>query len=203
MNGLIYKDMINLKAQARVMVLLIVVYAVIAVSSGSTVMLCAMMSILSAMMPLTAMAYDEKSKWDKYAMTMPVSRRDLVLSKYWLGGGFLLLTFVINVVFNLIVGIMVTDEIFLVSLALLAAGVWFMSLTLPLVFKFGVEKGRTAMFILIALPTIVAVLFSKLNLPMPSESFWKMLPIVIAVTSVLVLVLSMLISISIYQKKEF
>lgn len=203
MAGLIYKDMINLKAQARVMVLLIVVYAVIAVSSGSTVMLCAMMSILSAMMPLTAMAYDEKSKWDKYAMTMPVSRRDLVLSKYWLGGGLLLITLVINVIFNLIVGIMVTDEIFLVSLALFAAGVWFMSLTLPLVFKFGVEKGRTAMFILIALPTIVVVLFSKLNLPMPSESFWNMLPIVIAVTSVLVLVLSVLISISIYQKKEF
>ncbi len=203
MTGLIYKDLVNLKAQAKVMVILIVVYGVIAVTSNNTAMLGGIISVLAAMLPVTAMGYDEKAKWEKYAMTMPVSRKDLVLSKYYLGGSSLLIAFVFNIVFNLIVRIMDSSDIMPIALLLLAAGIFFMAITLPLIFKFGVEKGRTAMFVLIASPTIVALLLSKLNFQMPSEAFLKMLPLIVVVIAILSLMASILLSISIYKRKEF
>lgn len=203
MAGLIYKDLLNLKAQAKVMVILIIVYGVIAVTSNNTAMLGGIVSVLAAMLPITAMGYDEKAKWDKYAMTMPVSRKDLVLSKYYLGGSFLLITLAFNIVFNLIVRIMDSADIIPIALLLFAAGIFFMAITLPLIFKFGVEKGRTVMFVLIASPTIVALLLSKLNFQMPSEAFLKMLPLILVVLAILSLLASILLSISIYKRKEF
>jgi hypothetical protein len=203
MAGLIYKDLVNLKAQAKVMGILIILYGVIALTSDNTVMLGAMMSVLAAMLPITAMAYDDKAKWDKYAMTMPVSRKDLVLSKYFLGGGFILIAFGLNVAFNIVVGIMAMEDIIPMALMLLGAGLFFMAVTLPLMFKFGVEKGRTAMFILIAAPTVLVLLMSKLNIQMPSEAFLEMLPLILIVIAVFSLVLSTVLSISIYKKKEF
>lgn len=203
MAGLIYKDLLNLKSQAKVMVILIIVYGVIAITSNNTAMLGGIVSILAAMLPITAMGYDEKAKWDKYAMTMPVSRKDLVLSKYYLGGGFLLIALAFNIVFNLIVRIMDSADIIPIALLLFAAGIFFMAITLPLIFKFGVEKGRTAMFVLIASPTIVALLLSKLNFQMPSEAFLKMLPLILVVLAILSLLASILLSISIYKRKEF
>ena len=39
----------------------------------------------AAMLPMTALAYDERSKWDTLAAMMPYSTGALVLSKYLLG----------------------------------------------------------------------------------------------------------------------
>lgn len=44
--------------------------------------------LFSVMIPMSAIAYDDKAKWDRYALTMPVSRRDLVISKYLLALAF-------------------------------------------------------------------------------------------------------------------
>ena len=63
-------------------------------------MLGGVLAVLAAMMPVTAFSFDEKAKWDKYALSMPVSRRDLVLSKYIFGLGFCVLAFAVNMVFN-------------------------------------------------------------------------------------------------------
>ena len=38
--------------------------------------------ILCAMMVVTTFSFDENAKWEKYAMIMPISRKDLVLSKF-------------------------------------------------------------------------------------------------------------------------
>ena len=42
------------------------------------------------MLPYTAMAYDERSKWNQLAAMMPYSDRDIVLSKYVFGWLFIL-----------------------------------------------------------------------------------------------------------------
>lgn len=203
MLGLLYKDIVNLKAQFKVMALLVILYSFFAFASGNSAMLGGIITILGAMMPITALAYDEKAHWDKYALTMPVSRNQIVLSKYLLGLGFVLVAFVINLLFNLLTGMMPTDMMFPVTFALAAAGVMFMTLTFPFMIKFGVEKGRIIMFVLILLPTIVAMIGSKLNLPLPSEKTLLLLPYIGFAASILLCGISLLISIKIYQNKEF
>ena len=41
--------------------------------------------VYAAMLPYTALAYDERSKWDQLAAMMPYSTRDIVLGKYVFG----------------------------------------------------------------------------------------------------------------------
>ena len=41
--------------------------------------------LYAAMMPISALAYDENCKWDQLAAMMPYSVRDIVLSKYLFG----------------------------------------------------------------------------------------------------------------------
>ena len=203
MLGLLYKDIVNLKAQFKVMALLVILYSFFAFASGNSAMLGAIITILGAMMPITALAYDEKAHWDKYALTMPVSRNQIVMSKYLLGSGFVMIAFVINLIFNLLTGMMPTDMFLPVTFALTAAGFLFMTLLFPVMIKFGVEKGRIMMFLLILLPTIFAMIGSKLNLPLPSEELLLLLPYIGFVGSILLCGISLLISMKIYQNKEF
>lgn len=203
MLGLLYKDIVNLKAQFKVMALLVILYSFFAFASGNSAMLGAIITILGAMMPITALAYDEKAHWDKYALTMPVSRNQIVMSKYLLGSGFVMIAFVINLIFNLLTGMMPTDMYLPVTFALTAAGFLFMTLLFPVMIKFGVEKGRIMMFLLILLPTIFAMIGSKLNLPLPSEELLLLLPYIGFVGSILLCGISLLISMKIYQNKEF
>ena len=58
------------------------------------------MILFTIMIPMVAMSYDDKSKWDRYALTMPVSRRDMVLSKYLLALAFAAFALLITFLFN-------------------------------------------------------------------------------------------------------
>lgn len=202
MRGLLIKDIINMKAQTKVLILLIVFQFFVALSIENTSMLGAIIAIMAAMLPITAMAYDEKAKWDRYALTMPITRRDLVLSKYILGLGFSVIAFILNVLINFALGYYPVKEIFLLSAALLGAGLLFLTLVMPVMFKYGVEKGRIVMMILIFSPTAAAVLLQKFNLAPPSQAFLDQLVYVIPAVLVLLLGLSILLSVRIYQKKE-
>lgn len=202
MRGLLIKDIVNLKSQARVMLVLVAFYIFIAISSENTAILGGIIAILAAMLPITAMAYDEKAKWDKYALTMPITRRDLVLSKYFLGIGFSILAFGINILLNFLLGYYPTKEIFILSAALLGASFLFLTLVLPVMFKYGVEKGRIVMMLLIFSPTAVALLLQKSNFAPPSQAFLDKLIYIVPLVLIALLGLSMILSIQFYQKKE-
>ena len=149
MSALILKDFYVLWRQARYFLILILVFSAIPGSFNATFAV-----VYTAMLPYTAMAYDERSKWDQLAATMPYSHRDLVLSKYlfgWLAAGAavcisLLLQSVISVVFHLSVTFSPT-----VSLLAFCTSLCILALTLPLMFRFGVEKARLVMFLTIFL----------------------------------------------------
>ena len=80
MRGLIMKDMLTIAKQAKAFLILILFFAVIPSFSGSSFAM-----LYAAMMPISALAYDENCKWDQLAAMMPYSVRDIVLSKYLLG----------------------------------------------------------------------------------------------------------------------
>ena len=85
MTGLILKDLLNLKKQGKVYLILIIFYFAIGLVNENSSMFASMMTMVAVLIPITAMAYDERCKWDRYALTMPVSRKDMVMSKYLLG----------------------------------------------------------------------------------------------------------------------
>ena len=84
MKGLLMKDLLNLKQTIRVWALLLALFIVIGFAQQSPIYVGSMLTVMLLLLPVNALAYDENCKWDAYALTMPVMRRDLALSKYLL-----------------------------------------------------------------------------------------------------------------------
>lgn len=147
MKALLKKDIFVL---IRKMQLFLVMIAIFAVLPGANMGVFSI--VYCGMLPYTAMAYDERSKWTDLAGMMPYTPGDIVLSKYALGWLAIGLAAVLNVAARLILGHIFPS---VYSLALsevlpsLCIGFIMMAVTLPLLFRFGVEKGRMLFILLI------------------------------------------------------
>lgn len=147
MKALLIKDTYVIWRQTKYLLLIILLFS--AMPSGFNN---AFAVVYAAMMPYTALAYDERSKWDQLSAMMPYSLRDLVLSKYVFGwlwiGVVMLLSCGVQIVRGLLTG--QSPALMGVALAVLGA-CCVLAVSLPAMFRLGVEKGRLAMFLLIAL----------------------------------------------------
>lgn len=80
MKGLLLKDWYTLIKQMKIMLMLMLVFACVPGYS-----MAAFAVVYAAMLPVTALAYDERSKWDELAAMLPYSVREIVGGKYVLG----------------------------------------------------------------------------------------------------------------------
>ena len=206
MKGLLLKDLLALKRQGKVLLILIGFYIVYSLMMKNVSMLGAMIILVCVMMPITTLAYDEQCKWDKYALSMPISRKTLVLGKYLFG--ILLDLAGLAVVALLSIGVVLYShetsipEALLTAAATAGIGIIFLSATMPILFKFGVEKGRMLMLVVIILPALLIMLLSRLGMLIPDLETLKLLAFASPVLIVLLLLASIKLSISIYNKKE-
>ena len=138
MKGLLIKDWKTLLKQMKVMLVIVVVLACI----PGTYM-AAFALFYAAMLPVTALAYDERAKWDELAAMMPYTAKAIVGSKYVLGLTLVLPVLALSMLSRLIVHsapIVSEDTMSLLITACLS--LILMAIDLPFMFHFGVEKGR-------------------------------------------------------------
>ncbi len=202
MKGLILKDLINLKKQAITLTVLIGFYVLMALVSNNNSMLGGITAVMCGMLPITALSYDEKAKWDKYALSMPVSRTDMVMSKYLLGFMLSCAALIFNLIFNLATSSESIQDTLLISFIFFAIGILFMSFMMPILFKFGVEKGRIMMMIVLFAPTGFVLLLSKSGLKPPSMGTLKMIAYASPFLVIAILAVSIALSLKIYKNKE-
>ena len=148
MRGLIKKDLKSLLLQGKVLLVLLAFYIALfflSYNEGGVSLLSAMIAMLGVLLPITALGYDEKAQWDRYALTMPISRSMLVWSKYLLsllialcGALLLLALLLLQPAWDMQEGLSVAWSMLGVNL-LLSAVIY------PVYFKLGAEKGRYAM----------------------------------------------------------
>lgn len=201
MKGLIIKDSYTLAKQMKFFMLFIVIFALLPGFSFITFAI-----VYATMLPMTAIAYDERSKWDKLAAMMPYSAMDIVLSKYILGFLMVIATAAFSCFAQEIIGIFKHSSITVVFLAQLTLVVCFAliieAIELPVLIKFGMEKGRMLMIIFMVVAAVggaslientVSFAFGNLNLAI-------ILPLAV-LAAVGVNVLSVLISQALYKSK--
>ena len=80
MKALLLKDFYVMWKQTRVLLLLILVFSCLPGAFYPTFAV-----VYAAILPYTAMAYDERSKWGQLAAMLPYADREIVLSKYCFG----------------------------------------------------------------------------------------------------------------------
>jgi ABC-type transport system involved in multi-copper enzyme maturation permease subunit len=206
MKGLLIKDLINLKKSFGTIIAMIVLYFLFAYQSGDPSILVGMIVFLLTMMSITSMSYDDMAKWDKFALSMPISRKTIVYSKYILAvllslAGLVLSTGIGYIVI-LLKAKMSIQEYLVASYAIFVLSMAFICIIIPLIFKFGVEKSRLMMMGAIIIPMIIGYVISKSGIPMPSENqlmtILKLSPLLV----VLALYISSTISYNIYKKKD-
>ena len=156
MKALLLKDFLTLSRYLRMALLFVVIFACIPGGSMAAYAL-----VFAAMIPITALAYDEQSKWPRLAAMMPYSPRQLVMSKYVLGyimlGGAILLSVVSTVVTTLVRGDVLDPASLSMLLILACAASLILAVIMPLILRFGVEKGRLVM--LVGVAVIVGITF--------------------------------------------
>ena len=152
MKGLILKDICNqlgqLKAFAMMLVIFIVCFATSA--EGALIIMC---TVYATVMVISNLAMDESCQWDIFALTMPVTRRQLVLAKYIVAIFYALLGIVVGTVATLAIrlfgissGEATLWELLQISLIGIVIAAIFIALLLPVDFKYGVQKGRLVLF---------------------------------------------------------
>ena len=175
-----------------------------------------MITLMLSMQVITTMSYDEYAKWDKYALTMNINRKDIIISKY--------IFFTISIIIGIVVGITTSiainqiakldtgmNEIIVTSIVVPCVFAILFSIIIPVVFKTGVEKGRIVMMLILFIPAIlvgaIVKISEKANITMPSPSNLEILMkfgvLGLVLLTILAVFISYKVSLSIYNKKEF
>ena len=184
MKGLMWKDIYTLLKQAKFILLLMVLFACLPGYSMS-----AFAIFYGAMLPITALAYDERSKWDELAAMMPYSVKEIVGSKYVLGlllvGGISALSIAARIVIGIIKAAPFDAEGIISILILACLSLVLLMMDLPLMFRLGVEKGRIIYILLTCVGVVAGVSYiDQLMAVLDSMMVSTMLLIVLLVTAV-------------------
>lgn len=207
MIGLLKKDLYVADRTCRMLLVLAMAFSAIPQMSsfGTTYSM-----MLAVMVPLYCISYDEKSKWDRYAAMLPYTVGQLVWTKYLMAYIFALLAMAIFVLGGAVRSIINPgsfhwQEFRDLGLMLLIVAVFTTDLSLPMLYRFGTEKGRLAMIMSMGVGVGIALgvagIFGELPVSLPR------LPLgaVIAITAVLAVAAtcgSFRLSVHFYRKRQ-
>lgn len=201
MKGLLIKDWKTLLKQMKVMLVIVVVFACI----PGTYM-AAFALFYAAMLPITALAYDERAKWDELAAMMPYTAKAIVGSKYALGLTLVLPVLALSVLSRLIVhSTPIVSEDTMALLITACLSLILMAINLPFMFRFGVEKGRLIYILLTCAFVVAGVSFADKLTDMINgigTAMVTIVPLLLLAVTAIALFVSCCISVHVYRAKR-
>jgi len=220
--GLITKDFLQLKSYRRTLIIFIAIFILTGISQNNTEgleggnLLSLMLAVGFGMFSMATFSYDEQAKADTYILTLPVTKKEIVLSKYILVIMSTIIGAFIGTIISFIISYIFSQQLpniqSLISLALgsiLGIGL-IESIKIPCIYKYGVERGRIQVFIatiIIAL-LIGGVFFmvEKVGADLPINNVLNMLnnylPIILIVAIAVMFYISYKVAYKIYSKRN-
>ena len=198
MKGLLLKDWYLTVKYLRMLILISLLFAAMSVFSPENGFFRIYPAVMFAMIPVSLYSYDDREKWTVYAQAFPVSRAQYVTEKYLFGaictGALVALLTVLYLVTGADGGAVTLS---------LVLGLGSASLMLPILFRFGAEKGRLAYLIFIGVIcggiTALSLSASSKNVSaatMPTPTLG------LCVGAIMLYILSWRLSVALYQKRE-
>ena len=207
MKGLLLKDFYMAKKYCKAYLFILVVFIGMSFVSSDNLFFVFYPCLLSGIMPVNLLGYDERFKWNEYSGTLPYTRAQIVSCKYLFGLFTQILIIIITVTAQIIR--MCLSSGFILSEFLILAEILVImtfcasSFCLPFMFKLGVEKGRIGYFVTVGIVCggcgAAAGIFSTDMLT--SVTLHTVLP-VLSVISIAVFALSWYLSIVFYKRRE-
>ncbi len=217
MRGLLIKDFLLLKNQLRIFLLYIILSAGMLVADFNSVFVINYTTLIFCMFTISSISYDEFDNGYAFLFTLPITREQYAAEKYVFGiltGGLAwLVVTIIAVIMNVLRGRADTWDIAVLALLFLFLAFLFLSVVIPVQLKFGQEKGRTALILIIgvifaaAFLAVRAVKIFQVDLSAAAERLTSLhqgpVIAVLLTGSLIVMIASYMVSVRIMKKKQF
>lgn len=206
MLGLIKKDLLLMKTNAKSLLVIFIIYLLMAINGNFDIVV--MLPLFMMVLLISTFGYDEYNNWDAYVNALPVGRKNIILSKYLTSAILLVCSSIISCIIAYVLTFFYEKSDISHSLSYIGGCLCGMLITIslmyPLIFKYGSQKGRIAGFVLIAGSGFVLGLLSKIKVfSTVVNSFETYFLIAFVVLTILMLIGSYIISVKIYSKREF
>lgn len=159
--------------------------------------------LMSGVLAISLLSFDEKFKWTKYSGSLPYSTAQIVSSKYIFGLIIQVLTtlvvFLVLIIRVNIVGDVVLPEAAVMLGRMVIISLMLPSIGLPFCFRFGTEKGRIFYFVFIF---GMGMLFFNFADKLEALFKIKYLFLIIIAAVIAIYAASLAISIAVYKNRE-
>lgn len=206
MKGLLLKDLYMTKKYCKMVLVCIVVFAGVSIVEPSNLFFQFYPVIMASILPVTILGYDEKCHWDAYGQIFPYAKKQFVSVKYLMSlifvCGMWLLLAAVRLVCMSADRTGVPDGFLFVFLLILSCGLLSSAVLLPVIFKFGTEKGRLAYLFTIVLICAGGAYTMSVDISLYIPVSADVLSFLILAGSIVFFLLSWLLSVKIYEKRE-
>ncbi len=210
MIGLMKKDFAMIKSNFKLLGVLIIVYTVMGFLGEMDISF--ILPFMCVMIMISTFSYDNYNKWDAYSITMPNGRKNSVRSKYL---ATLAMTFAVSFI-TLLLSFLISyvrtetipyEQILVTMFGTIFGTLLVLSFMYPIIYKFGVEKARIGIFLIV----FGLVIIGSFLLPYIDFSFLAKtlsfledyILIILVAIAILMVYGSYKISERIFRKKEF
>lgn len=217
MKGLLIKDFKLMLMQKNFFIIIIVVACLISISSQDPTFMIGFITLILSLFTVSTISYDEFDNGYPFLLTLPFSRKTYVLEKYVygliLGTGAWIVSVMICSLMLIVQGKPVTSDMLIGAFVILPMFLVIESLMIPVHLRFGGEKGRYALIACAGVLVVIGFVVMKIV-----EIFHiNVLPLILAIDALgpvmfmvillmigfLVMLVSLKVSLSIMNKKEF
>ena len=207
MKGLLLKDWYMTQKYCRYYLFVGIAFIFLSLMSKGNMFFIFYPCLLCGMIPVNLLGYDERSRWTEYVGTLPYTKTQIVSAKYLIGLftqiAMLTVTCIAQGVKMGIAGEFVLKEFLVLMMLLLIMAVITSSLTLPFIFKLGVEKGRAAYYVMIGVVCAGSIIASNLlSDGIQAEIKLNGILPIICLVGIGIYALSWYLSIVFYKKRE-
>lgn len=217
MKGLLIKDFKLMLMQKNFFIIIIVVACLISISSQDPTFMIGFITLILSLFTVSTISYDEFDNGYPFLLTLPFSRKTYVLEKYVygliLGTGAWIVSVIICSLMLIVQGKPVTSDMLIGAFVILPMFLVIESLMIPVHLRFGGEKGRYALIACVGVLVVIGFVVMKIV-----EIFHiDILPLILAIDALgpvmfmvillmigfLIMLVSLKVSLSIMNKKEF
>ena len=207
MKGLLLKDWYMMKKYCRYYLFAAIGFIVLSLVSKGNLFFIFYPCLLCGMIPINLLGYDERSHWMQYSGTLPYNKTQIVSGKYLIGLlaqlTMLVATGIAQAAKMIVTGKFVLGDFAVLLLLMLIVSTLTSSICLPFIFKLGVEKGRTAYYIMIGFACGASALASSFfSGQLVAEVQPNAILATLAVIGIGVYILSWYLSVVFFKKRE-
>lgn len=206
MKGLLLKDAYMIGKLCRAIILIDILFIALSFWGDGNMFFIVYPCILSGMLPMTLISYDEREKWDKYAGTLPYTRAQMVSAKYVIGlcgNGIVWVLTAAAQAFRMANGGELALKGYLALLmTLMAVSLIAPASLYPLVFRFGAEKGRIFYYIVIGAACAGSMFLTHVDTALAAKRNALWISAVLFAAAVLLYTASWLLAVVFYRKRE-